>query len=395
MRTIKQIIAVTLLNLRNLPQRFASSAVAVVGVGAVVLVFAAVLSMAAGLERTMLSAGSDDTAVIMRSGATSELNSGLSNEQTLIIGNAPGVLKDGDNPIMSAELYVITDVKKLSNQTDANVPFRGVQAGAFDVRDNIRISDGRMFEPGKNEIVVGRAAQREFMGLEVGDTIRFGQTEWAIVGTFDAGGSVSESELWTDVRVLQSAYRRGNSFQSVRVRLESPDSIETLRQALDEDPRIDPDVMSEREYYSSQSQGLVQFIKLIGYPLTILMAIGAVFGALNSMYSSVSVRGKEIATLRALGFGPTAVLFSTVIESVLLALVGGLLGGLLAYLVFNGFTASTLNGQSFSQVVFDFAVTPELLVQGMKAALIIGVVGGFFPAIRAARLPVAQALREL
>jgi len=394
-RTIKQIVAVTLLNLRNLPQRFASSAVAVVGVGAVVLVFAAVLSMAAGLERTMLSAGSDDTAVIMRSGATSELNSGLSNEQTLIIGNAPGVLKDGDNPIMSAELYVITDVKKLSNQTDANVPFRGVQAGAFDVRDNIRISDGRMFEPGKNEIVVGRAAQREFMGLEVGDTIRFGQTEWAIVGTFDAGGSVSESELWTDVRVLQGAYRRGNSFQSVRVRLESPDSIETLRQALDEDPRIDPDVMSEREYYSSQSQGLVQFIKLIGYPLTILMAIGAVFGALNSMYSSVSVRGKEIATLRALGFGPTAVLFSTVIESVLLALVGGLLGGLLAYLVFNGFTASTLNGQSFSQVVFDFAVTPELLVQGMKAALIIGIVGGFFPAIRAARLPVAQALREL
>ena len=395
MITIKQIIAVTLLNLRNLPQRFASSAVAVVGVAAVVLVFAAVLSMAAGLERTMLSAGSDDTAVIMRSGATSELNSGLSNEQTLIIGNAPGVLKDGDNAIMSAELYVITDVKKLSNQTDANVPFRGVQAGAFEVRDNIRISDGRMFEPGKNEIVVGRAAQQEFMGLNVGDTIRFGQTEWSIVGTFDAGGSVSESELWTDVRVLQNAYRRGNSFQSVRVRLESPDSIETLRQALDDDPRIDPDVMSEREYYSSQSQGLVQFIKLIGYPLTILMAIGAVFGALNSMYSSVSVRGKEIATLRALGFGPTAVLFSTVIESVLLALVGGLLGGLLAYLAFNGFTASTLNGQSFSQVVFDFAVTPELLMQGMKAALIIGVIGGFFPAIRAARLPVAQALREL
>ena len=384
-----------MLNLRNLPQRFASSAVAVVGVAAVVLVFAAVLSMAAGLERTMLSAGSDDTAVIMRSGATSELNSGLSNEQTLIIGNAPGVLKDGDNAIMSAELYVITDVKKLSNQTDANVPFRGVQAGAFEVRDNIRISDGRMFEPGKNEIVVGRAAQQEFMGLNVGDTIRFGQTEWSIVGTFDAGGSVSESELWTDVRVLQNAYRRGNSFQSVRVRLESPDSIETLRQALDDDPRIDPDVMSEREYYSSQSQGLVQFIKLIGYPLTILMAIGAVFGALNSMYSSVSVRGKEIATLRALGFGPTAVLFSTVIESVLLALVGGLLGGLLAYLAFNGFTASTLNGQSFSQVVFDFAVTPELLMQGMKAALIIGVIGGFFPAIRAARLPVAQALREL
>ena len=395
MNTIKQIIAVTLLNLRNLPKRLGSSVVAVVGVGAVVLVFAAVLSMAAGLEKTMMATGSDDTAVIMRSGSTSELNSGLSNEQTLIVANAPGVLKDGDSPIISAELYVITDVKKRSSGTDANVPFRGVQQGAFAVRDNVKISEGRMFEPGKNEIVVGRAAQSEFVGLNVGETIRFGQTEWAIVGSFDAGGSVSESELWTDIRVLQSAYRRGNSFQSIRVKLESPESIETLRETLDADPRIDPDVMSERDYYSSQSQGLVQFIKLIGYPLTILMAVGAIFGALNSMYSSVSVRGKEIATLRALGFGPTAVLFSTVIESVLLALTGGVLGGLIAFAVFNGFQVSTLNGASFSQVVFNFAVTPELLIQGLKAALIIGVVGGLFPAVRAARLPVAQALREL
>lgn len=395
MNTIKQITAVTTLNLRNLPQRLASSAVAVVGVGAVVLVFAAVLSMAAGLERTMLAAGSEDTAVIMRSGSTSELNSGLSHEQTLIVANAPGVLKDGDNAIMSAELYVITDVKKRSNDGDANVPFRGVQPGALEVRDNVHITEGRMFEAGKNEIVVGRGAREEFQGLDVGQTIRFGQNEWSIVGTFEAGGSVSESELWTDIRVLQNAYRRGNSYQSVRVKLESPESIETLRQALDDDPRIDPDVLSEREYYSSQSQGLVQFIKLIGYPLTVLMAVGAIFGALNSMYSSVSVRGKEIATLRALGFGPTAVLVSTVVESVLLALAGGLLGGLLAFIVFNGFQVSTLNGVSFSQVVFNFAVTPELLLQGLKAALIIGVVGGLFPAIRAARLPVAQALREL
>ena len=395
MNTIKQIIAVTMLNLRNLPQRLASSTVAVVGVAAVVLVFAAVLSMASGLERTMVATGADDTAVMIRSGSTSELNSGLSNEQTLIVANAPGVLKDGDRAITSAELYVVTDVKKRSNQADANVPFRGVQREAFEVRNDIRIDEGRMFEPGKNEIVVGRAAQEEFMGLGVGESIRFGQTEWNVVGTFDAGGNVSESELWTDVRVLQSAYRRGNSYQSVRARLQSPDSLETLRDALDEDPRIDVDVMTEREYYSSQSQGLVQFIKLIGYPLTILMAVGAIFGALNSMYSSVSVRGKEIATLRALGFGPTAVLVSTVVESVLLALAGGILGGLLAYVVFNGFQVSTLNGVSFSQVVFNFAVTPELLIDGLKAALIIGAVGGLFPAIRAARLPVAQALREL
>ncbi|MCK5324685.1 MAG: ABC transporter permease [Woeseiaceae bacterium] len=395
MRGLNQIIAVTLLNLRNLPQRVGSSVVAVVGVAAVVLVFAAVLSMSKGFERTMISAGSEDTAIIIRSGSTSEMSSGLSNEQTLIVANAPGVLKDGDTPIVSAELYVIVDVKKKSNNIDANVPFRGVQASAFDVRRNVEISEGRMFETGKNEILVGRAAQTEFQGLDVGSTIQFGQTEWAIVGTFEAGGSVSESELWTDVRVLQGAYRRGNSFQTVRVKLESPESLEILEANLKDDPRIDPDVMSEREFYSSQAQQLTQFIKLVGYPLTILMSIGAIFGALNSMYSSVTVRGKEIATLRALGFGPIPVVVSTIVESTLLALIGGLLGGALAFLVFNGFQVSTLNGASFSQVVFDFAVTPDLLADGMRVAMIIGVIGGFFPAIRAARLPVAQALREL
>lgn len=395
MRGLNQMFAVTWLNLRNLPQRVGSSVVAVIGVAAVVLVFAAVLSMAKGFERTMISAGSDDTAIIMRSGSTSELNSGLSNEQTLIVGQAPGVLKDGDAAIMSAELYVVVDVKKKSTNADANVPFRGIQAGAFDVRKDVTLTDGRMFEPGKNEIVVGRAAQQEFLGLDTGSTIRFGQTDWAIVGTFDAGGSVSESELWTDVRVLQNSYRRGNSFQSVRVKLQSEDSIEELATALEEDPRIDPDVMSEKEYYSGQAEGLSRFIKLIGYPLTILMSIGAVFGALNSMYSSVSVRGKEIATLRALGFGPFAILVSTMVESTLLALIGGLIGGGIAFLAFNGFQVSTLNGPSFSQVVFDFAVTPDLLVDGLYAALIIGAFGGLFPAIRAARLPVAQALREL
>jgi putative ABC transport system permease protein len=395
MRLLNQIFAVTLLNIKNLPQRAGASLVAVIGVAAVVLVFAAVLSMAKGFERTMVSAGSDDIAVILRSGSTSEMSSGLSNDQALIVANAPGVLKDGNTPLVSAELFVIVDVRKKSNDADANVPFRGVQPSAFDVRRYVRIIEGRMFETGKNEILVGRAAQSEFRGLDVGSTIRFGQTDWTVVGAFEAGGGVSESELWTDVRVLQAAYRRGNSFQVVRVKLESPASLETLEAALKDDPRIDPDVMSEREFYSSQAQGMTQFIKLVGYPLTILMSIGAVFGALNSMYSSVSVRGKEIATLRALGFGPVSVLVSTIVESTLLASIGGLLGGALAFLVFNGFQVSTLNSASFSQVVFDFAVTGELLAQGLRVALVIGVVGGFFPAIRAARMPVAQALREL
>ena len=395
MRGLRQIFAVTWLNLRNLPQRVGSSVVAVIGVAAVVLVFAAVLSMAKGFERTMISAGSDDTAIIMRSGSTSELNSGISNDQALIIANAPGVLKDGDSAVISAELYVVVDVKKKSTNTDANVPFRGVQSGAFEVRNNVTVVDGRTFETGRNEIIVGRAAQQEFAGLDTGSTIRFGQTDWQIVGAFEAQGSVSESELWTDVRVLQNAYRRGNSFQSVRVKLQSSESLQELEAALEADPRIDPDVMSEKEYYSGQAAPLSQFIRLIGYPLTILMSIGAVFGALNSMYSSVSVRGKEIATLRALGFGPISILFSTMIESTLLALVGGIVGGAIAFLAFNGFQVSTLNGASFSQVVFNFAVTPDLLINGIYAALIIGAFGGLFPAIRAARLPVAQALREL
>ena len=395
MRNLKQILAVTALNVRNLPQRTSASLVAVIGIAAVVLVFAAVLSMAKGFERTMVSAGSENTAIVMRSGSTAELNSGLSNEQMLIVSNAPGILKDGDTPVLSAELYVVVDVLKKSTNDDANVPLRGVQAAAFDVRDNVRLSEGRMFEPGRNELIVGRAAQQQFAGLEVGSSIAFGQTDWSIVGVFEADGSVSESELWTDVRILQSVYRRGNSYQSVRVRLESPDSLPLLEAALKEDPRIDPDVLTERAYYSSQAESLSNFIRLIGYPLTILMSIGAVFGALNSMYSSVSARGKEIATLRALGFGPFAVMMSTVVESVLLALAGGIVGGLLAYALFNGFQVSTLNGATFSQVVFDFAVTGDLLLQGLVAALIIGFIGGLFPAIRAARMPVAQALRIL
>ena len=395
MKVINQIAAVTALNVRNLPQRLGGSLVAIVGVAAVVLVFAAVLSMAAGFERTMVSAGSEDTAIVMRAGATAELNSGLGNDDVQIVRNAPGVLRDGDEPVVSPELYVVVDIVKKSTGDDANVPLRGVGSGAFDVRSGVEIVAGRMFEEGRNELIVGRAAEQEFAGLAGGGEIRFGQTTWNVVGVFAANGSVSESELWTDVRVLQTMYRRGNSVQSVRVRLESPGALETLGTALAEDPRIEVDVRSERDYYASQAAPLSQFIRIVGYPLTVLMAIGAVFGALNSMYASVSVRGKEIATLRALGFGPLPVLVSTIVESTLLALVGGLAGGALAYVAFNGFRVSTLNGASFSQVVFDFAVTPELLSQGLVAALIIGLVGGFFPALRAARLPVAQALREL
>lgn len=395
MRALNQVIAVTRLNIANLQARVAVSLVAVVGVAAVVLVFATVMSMAKGFERTMTLTGSVDTAIVIRAGANAEMASGLSYDQVLIVETAPGVGRDADGAILSPELYVIVNVPLRDTGTDANVPFRGVGPRAFDVRDATRLVEGRMFEPGRNELIVGRAAQSEFAGLDLGAVIRFGRTDWQVVGVFEAGGGVAESELWTDIRVLQGAYRRGNSYQTVRVRLDNRDSLAELRQALQDDPRIDVDVYTERQFYSTQAQATSTFIRVLGYPITFLMAVGAVFGALNSMYSSVSTRGKEIATLRALGFGPSSVMISTLVESTLLALVGGIIGGALAFLLFNGLTVSTLGFSSFSQVVFDFAVTPDLIVQGIVTSVLIGLIGGFLPALRAARLPVAQALREL
>ena len=253
MRFLNQVFAVTKLNILNLPRRIATSTVAIVGVLAVVLVFAAVLSMAKGFERTMISTGAEDVAIIMRSGATSELTSGMSQEQTQVIADAPGVLRDGDEALASAELFVVVDIRKRSNNKDANVPLRGIQSGAFEVRDSAEIVEGRMFETGKNEMIVGRGAQQEFVGLGVGDTVRFGRIDWHVVGAFEAGGGASESEIWTDVRVLQDAYRRGTSYQSVRVRLEDADSIDVLNEALEADPRLDVDVVSEREYYAAQA----------------------------------------------------------------------------------------------------------------------------------------------
>jgi putative ABC transport system permease protein len=395
MSWLNQIISVTIFNLRSIPQRLAASLVAIIGVSAVVGVFAAVLSMASGFEKTMIAAGTEDAVVILRAGSTGELASAVSNEHIQIVSTAPGVRSDGDTAMVSGELYVVVDVAKKSTNDSANVPLRGVQEGAYAIRENLSIIEGRPFEPGRNELLVGRSAQRMFKGLEVGDIIPFGLTEWSVVGVFEDDGSVSESELWADVRVVQSTYRRGNSYQTIRAKLESADAIDELRAALEADPRIDVDVFSEREFYSSQSEAMTNLINAVGYPVTFLMAIGAIFGALNTMYSSISARGKEIATLRAIGFGPLPVLASVIIESAFLAVIGGMLGGGLAWLFFNGFTVSTLNAASFSQVVFDFAVTGDLIRQGLVAAVVIGLVGGLFPAIRAVRVPVATALREL
>ncbi len=394
MKSLTQIVTVSAMNLRNLPKRLGASSVAIFGVACVVGVFIGVLSMASGFQRTMISAGAADTAILLRSGATSEMSSGLSYEETQLVAQLPQVRRQGGEPLTSAELYVIVDIPKRSTNTDANVPLRGVQEDALRVREGVEIIEGRMFEPGRNELLVGRGAQQQFAGLSVGNTLRFGQMEWTVVGVFADKGGLSESELWTDVRVLQSAYRRGNSFQSLRVKLASEDALEELKAEVASNPQLDLDVHRETEYLADQAEPLSLFIKGVGYPLAILMALGAVFGAINTMYASVSARTREIATLRAIGFGAFPVAVSTLLESLVLALVGGVIGALVVFVLFNGYTVSTINGASFSQVVFDFAVTGDLLVQGIVAAVLIGLIGGFFPALRAARLPVATALRE-
>lgn len=393
--SLLQIPIISWMNIRNLPQRLGTSSVAVFGVACVVGVFIGVLSMASGFQRTMLQGGADDVAIIMRTGATSEMSSGMGYAQTQEIANLPGIARQGDEPISSPELYVVVDVTKRATNSSANVPLRGVLATAFAVRKNLKIVEGRMFTPGTYELVVGRAVQRQFEQLNVGDKVKFGSTEWTVVGAFDAEGGLAESELWCDAKVLQDVYRRGNSFQIVRAKLDGPDGLEKLKAGLASNPTFNFSAKPESEYLADQSKPLSDFIRTIGWPVAILMAIGAIFGAINTMYTSVSTRTREIATLRAIGFGALPVAISTLVESILLSIIGGLIGALVVYFIFNGYTVSTLNFASFSQVVFDFAVTPDLIVQGIIFAVVIGFIGGFFPAIRAARLPIATALREV
>ena len=394
MRWLAQCGVITGMYMRTIPQRLGVSLTAAVGVAGVVAVMVSVLSIAEGFRVTLASTGRPDNALVMRSGADTELSSTLTLDQTRIISDAPGVARTGDGATASAEMFVIVDLPMRSTGTEANVPLRGVQPAGFEVRDKLAVVEGRRFEPGRNEIIVGVGAAQQFAGLDLGGTLRFGENEWTVVGLFEAGGSLSESELWCDVNVLQPAYRR-NVFQSVHAKLESPASFDEFKDALITDPRLQVKVEREDEYYAGQSEILHGVISGLGTLVAALMGIGAIFGALNTMYSAVAARSREIATLRALGFGGGPAVVAVLIESQVLALVGGLIGGLGAYLTFNGYQAATLNWASFSQVVFTFEVTPGLMVSGLVASLVMGLLGGLFPAIRAARIPVAVALREL
>ncbi len=392
---LSQIVAVTAVNLRSIGQRLSSSAVAMIGIGGVVIVFVGVLSIAEGFHKAMAETGDPQTVIVLRSGSDSEMTSIHDGESARIIAEAPGIMRGKDGPAASAELFVIVNHPRQSTGTDANVPLRGVSAQALDVRPEVTIVEGRMFEPGRNEIVVGRAAARQFANLQVGSTVTWGRNTWNVVGVFDAQGTVAESEVWCDVRVLQPAYQRGNTVQSVYARLESPETFQSFKDALTSDPRLNVTAMRVPEFYSGQSEVLREIIQMIGMSIALLMGIGAVFAAVNTMYMAVASRTREIATLRALGFGNLSVVTSVLTEAVLLSIVGGGVGAFLAWLAFDGFQTATMNWQSFSQVAFAFAVTPALLAQAFGFAIVMGLLGGLFPAWRAARLPVVTALREL
>ena len=379
----------------SMPQRRGSVVAAVFGIAGVVGVLIGVLSMAVGFRQALLASGSPDAAIVLRSGADTEMVSGLGRDETRVIADAPGLARGAEGPLASAELFVIINLPKRSTGTDANVALRGVEPAAFQVRDRLKFERGRAFTPGKNEIVVGAGAAQEFAGLEVGKTLRVGRNDWLVTGIFSAGGGTAESEIWADATVLQAAYHRGNSFQSVYARLTSPAAFNQFKDALTTDPRLSVKVLRQTDYYAEQSTMLTKLITTLGVLVAFLMAIGAVFGALNTMYSSVSARTREIATLRALGFGSGAVVASVMLEALALALAGGIIGAAGAYLACNGFHTATVNWQSFSQVTFAFEVTPQLLGRGISWAVTIGMIGGLLPALRAARLPIAAALQEL
>lgn len=391
---LRQTLAVTGINVKSIPERWAPSLVIVIGLAGVVAVFTALLAMATGFETTLKATGRTDVAIVLRGGSDTELNSALDRNSGDLIKQAAGIRVGPDgHPLASSEMSVIAELLRAGSTKDAaNITLRGVDPDAFLLRPQLKIVAGRTFTTGLRELIVGRGVLRQFTGAELGKIVRMRGSDWTVVGIFESGDA-NESELWTDINVARTTFgRTGES--SVRIGLDGPGGFDTVKAALSGDPRLTVDVIREQDYFSGQTKQFRQTIGVLAGVVTLIMALGAVFAALNSMYAAVATRGKEIATLRAIGFGGLPVLMSVMIESLLLALAGGLLGAVIAYVLFNNLSVSTL-GQNFTQVVFNFRVTPELVLRGLIISLVIGMVGGLLPAIRAARLPVTTGLREL
>ncbi|HEV3182836.1 MAG TPA: ABC transporter permease [Steroidobacteraceae bacterium] len=390
---LRQALAITLISIRSIPERWAPSLVIVIGLAGVVAVFTALLAMATGFESTLKATGRSDAALILRGGSDAELNSAFDRDSADLIKQEPGIAAGADGkPLASAELMVIAElIRRDDVRNGANITVRGVEPAAFALRPQLRIIAGRNFTPGLRELIVGQGVLREFQGAEIGKVVRMRGSEWTVVGEF-ASGDAHDSEIWTDINVARTTFGRIGA-SSVLAALAAPDGLARLKSAVAAEPRLTMDVMREQDYFSGQTR---QFRKTIGFLaglVTIIMGLGAVFAALNSMYAAVTARGKEIATLRAIGFGGAPVLLSVMLEALLLALAGAVLGALIAYLLFNNLSVSTL-GQNFTQVVFNFKVTPELVGRGLIIAIAIGMLGGFLPALRAARAPVTVSLRE-
>lgn len=389
----RQAWSVTEVGLATIPQRLGAASVVVVGIAGVVGVLVALLAMAVGFETTLRQTGTDDTVIMMRAGAQTELNSVLSHDTAQLLAQQPQVLRDArGEPLASPELVVVASLPKKSNGLDANVELRGVGEHAWQLHTNVRTVEGRRFAPGMRELIAGKGAREQFRGLEPGASLKLNGQVWSIVGVFEAGDA-HDSELWGDTDVVGSTYRRGSSTTSVIARLTSPEVLDALKAAVATDPRLKVDVKTTRAYYSDQSERLSRLLRILGTVVGAIMAVGATFGALNTMYAAVAARAREIATLRAIGFRAVPVIVSVLLETMLLALLGGVIGAAVAWLLFDNYRASTL-GQNFSQVVFAFRVSPQLLWSGLKWALAIGFVGGLLPAVRAARIPVTAGLRE-
>lgn len=396
MKMFRQIGAVTTMNFRSLPQRVSTSLVVVIGIAGVVAVLVSVLAMSTGLIRTMENTGRDDRAIVMRNGSVAETSSALDRNSAKLIVDGAGIKRDAKGePILSAENFRVLMLHKKADDAEISVILRGVGPKVLEVRPELKIVEGRMFQPAVAEVIVGKSAHAQFKGLNVGDKVRSRGANWTVVGVFETGGDAHESALMTDAETLNSIDQRG-AFQSVTALLESPASFQAFKDSLSANPALAVDVVRERDYYRQQSKTMTTIISVIAYVVGGIMAVGAVFAALNTMYSAVSARLQEIATLRALGFGSTAMVISVLAEALVLALIGGVLGALLAWAFFNGHTVSTLSGGGgLGQLVFELSVSPQLMILGVIWASVIGVLGGLFPALRAARLPVAMALRAV
>lgn len=393
MRILRETWLLLNVSLRSLRRRLDVALVATLGFAGVVLVLVAVLSMAAGFRRTLRGTGSPDVAIVLRKGSGAELSSVLTLADARRVGDAPGVAQGAHGPEVSPELLVLLNRPERGRRVVANVPFRGVGREAFRVHPHVHMVAGRLFTPGLDQVIVGRAAERTFRHLRLGDRFTSGGVRWTVVGIFGDHGGVHASEIWTDLPTLQSTYRRGDSVSAVYARLESPADYARFRASLERNPRLSVSVHREDRYYARQSRGLSRFITVAGTVIALMMGLGALFAAANTMYATVSERAREVAVLRTLGYDASAVALSVVAESTLYTLVGGVLGALAAALVFNGFEASTLS--NFSVVVFRFAVTPALALDGILFALVLGLLAGLAPAVAAARRPIASGIRAL